>query len=332
MSKKEYYVSSPGTLKKKDESVYFESLSGKRFLMPINKIDSIHIFGEVNINKKLLEFLGKKNVCLHFYNYYGYYVGSFYPREKNVSGRLLVKQVEFYLDKSKRLFLAKKFVDGSVKNIIKNLEYYKSRGKSVGEELKVIRSNLKRLVLSKSVSEVMSYEGNSRQVYYQSFNKFLRKPFVFDKRSKKPPVNMLNCLISFGNSLLYATVLSEIYKTQLNPTISYLHEPFERRFSLSLDLSELFKPIIVDKVIFDLVNNRKIGEDHFDKSLNSCLLNEKGRRVFLEAWDAKLNKTVKHAKLKRRVSLKHLIRLECYKLIKHLLSDDEYDPIVRWWS
>lgn len=78
---------------------------------------------------------------------------------------------------------------------------------------------------------------------------------------------MLNSLILFGNSLLYATILTEIYHTQLTPTVSYLHEPGERRYSLSLDISGVFKPVIVDRVIFNLVNNRTIKPEHFDKKL-----------------------------------------------------------------
>lgn len=83
-----------------------------------------------------------------------------------------------------------------------------------------------------------------------------------------PPDNMINSLISFVNTLIYTKVLSEIYHTQLNPTISYLHEPGVRRFSLSLDIAEVFKPLIGDRVIFSLLNRKQITEDSFTKELN----------------------------------------------------------------
>jgi CRISPR-associated protein Cas1 len=135
---------------------------------------------------------------------------------------------------------------------------------------------------------------------------------------------MINCLISFGNSLLYGTVLTEIYHTQMNPTISYLHEPGERRYSLALDLSEVFKPVIVDKVIFNLVNNRIIKQEHFHEELKGCYLTDYGRRVFLNEYDEKLRATIKHPKLGRSVSYQRLIRLECYKIVKHLLGEAEF--------
>src|SRR5205823_1423769 len=117
-------------------------------------------------------------------------------------------------------------------------------------------SNSSLILRVEPVLLIMGVEGRSRDTYYSSFSSFLREGFEFDKRTKMPPQNMLNCLISFGNSLMYASILTEIYHTQLTPTVSYLHEPGERRYSLALDISEVFKPIIVDRVIFNLINNR----------------------------------------------------------------------------
>ena len=90
------------------------------------------------------------------------------------------------------------------------------------------------------------------------FQYFLPEDFIMSKRMKRPPDNPINALISFGNTLLYAKTISAIYRTHLDQRISYLHQPAERRFSLSLDISEPFKPVIVFRTIFELVNNRKI--------------------------------------------------------------------------
>lgn len=92
-------------------------------------------------------------------------------------------------------------------------------------------------------------------------------------------------MISFGNMMCYAQCLRAIHQTQLNPTISYLHSPGERRFSLSLDISEIFKPIVVDRVIFNVLNKRQIQEKHFDRSLNRCVLNRSGREIFVKALE-----------------------------------------------
>jgi len=137
----------------------------------------------------------------------------------------------------------------------------------------------------------------------------------------------MNALITFGNTLLYTKTISAIYQTHLNQTISFLHLPQEGRFSLSLDLSEVFKPIIVFKTIFDLVGRRKLQvTKHFDKSLNYALLNESGKKVFIEAFENRINETFMHPKLKRKVSYKHCLKLEGYKLIKTILENKEFVP------
>jgi len=288
-------------------------------------------FGELDVNSKLLVFLAQHKIPVHFFNYYGFYSGSFYPREYLVSGMLVVKQAQHYLDAKERLELAKEMINSASHNILKNLDHYRKHGKDVEESMNNIMLERDRIDAAKSVEELMGIEGRIRDHYYQSFNSILRVGFEFEKRVKRPPDNMINCLISFGNSLLYTTTLSEIYHTQLNPTISFLHEPSERRFSLSLDLSEIFKPVIVDRTIFKLVNNRMIGEEHFLDELNFCYLNDKGRRLFISEYDEKLRTTIKHPALKRNVSYQRLIRLECYKLIKHLVGDKVYEGFKAWW-
>lgn len=131
--------------------------------------------------------------------------------------------------------------------------------------------------------------------------------------------------------MCYTLCLRAIHQTQLNPTISYLHKPGERRYSLALDVAEIFKPIIVDRVIFKVLNKKEIQERHFDRKLNMCLLNTTGKKIFVKAIEDKLQETIKHKSLNRSVSYRHLIKLECYKLSKHLLSMEEYKPFKMYW-
>jgi len=142
---------------------------------------------------------------------------------------------------------------------------------------------------------------------------------------------MINALISFLNSVIYTLVLKEIYKTQLNPTISYLHEPGYRRFSLSLDIAEIFKPILGDRIIFNLLNTGRLSQKNFDKDLNYAYLKEEGRKTVITALDEKLKQTILHKTLKKRVSYQRLIRLELYKLIKHILGEEDYNSFKIWW-
>lgn len=150
-----------------------------------------------------------------------------------------------------------------------------------------------------------------------------------EKRTKRPPENEINALISFGNSLLYTTVLSQIYQTHLDPRIGYLHTSNHRKFTLNLDIAEIFKPVIVDRLIFTLLNRKQITKKDFLKDMNGVFLNDKGRKTFVQEFNNKIETTVYSQKLKRNVSYRSLIRIEAYKIEKHIINDQEYFPYVR---
>jgi len=322
-----YYIFSNGRIKRKENTVYIENENGDKKAIPFEDIDTIHLYGEVDLNTKLLNFLSQQNKTVHVYNYYGFYAGSFMPRDRNVSGELTVRQVEHYLDAERRFFIAFSFIEGAMFHMLRNLREYKD----TSDFQEKIKTELANASETKTISELMGCEGRARDAYYQAFNVILKEGFSIEKREKRPPSNPVNALISFANSMIYSTVLSEIYHTQLNPTISYLHEPRERRYSLSLDIAEIFKPLIADPIIFKLVNNNMIRLEDFEEDVNYCYMNENGRKKFLKEFDQKLTTTIKHRKLKRNVSYRTLIRLECYKLIKHLLRDEVYAPFKAWW-
>ena len=329
---RDYYITKAGRLRRSDNTIDFELADGTKRTIPINDIKSIHLFSEADLNARVLIFLNQHGVPVHFYNYYAYYSGSFYPREKLVSGVIVVNQVAHYTNAEKRLLLAREFVETAIHNIVQNLIHYNDAGKAVSSYVDRIRLEADGLQNQKTIADIMGVEGRCREIYYSAFDSFLREGFSFERRSRQPPENRLNAMISFGNSLMYATTLSEIYHTQLHPSISYLHEPGERRFSLALDLAEVFKPIVVDRAIFNLINNRIMNPDqHFALELNSCYLNEEGRRVFLKEYEKRLSMTLHHAKLKRHVSYQRLVRIEAFKLVRHLLGEGRYSGFKSRW-
>jgi len=326
------YIFSNGEIKRKQNTIYFENEKGDYKYIPIENTRDIHLFGEVTLNKEILEFFTQNEVILHFYNYYGYYVGSYYPREHYNSGYMILKQAEHYLDAEKRLNLATRFVFGAILNIRKVLNYYLNRGTELSSYIDKIEELAELLDKQEDIESLMAIEGNIREVYYSSFDLIINsEDFEMDKRTKRPPENRLNALISFGNSLIYTYILSEIYKTHLDPRIGFLHTTNFRRFSLNLDIAEVFKPIIVDRIIFYILNKNMISSDDFEEKLGGIYLKESGRKVFIEKLEEKLKTTVNYRKIGREVSYRRLIRLELYKLEKHLIGDEEYEPLVSEW-
>lgn len=333
--KKTKYIFSTGRLERKDHTLRFvpvnaEGTSSKPKYLPVNELESLYFFGSIDANSNLYTFLGRSQITAHFFDYYENYQGSFVPKEQLLSGQMLISQSKAYLDTKKRLHLAKAFVRGAFNNILKNLQYYTKRGKDLDEHISKITTYGQSIEHSQGISELMGIEGNIRQVYYAAFSTIIQD-FEMGIRTRQPPSNEINALISFGNMLCYTLCMNAIYQTTLNPTLSFLHEPGHRRYSLALDLAEVFKPILVDKVIFKVLNKKIIQSSHFERTGNGCFLKGNAKKKFIQTWQDKLQETFKHPELKRSISYKHLVKVECYKLVNDLLGMATYEPFrLRW--
>ena len=334
--KKSYYLFNPGRMSRKDNTLKFQpvdehGVEGTPRYLPVENIEELFCLGSLDMNSALLNFLGREGIHIHFFDYYENYTGSFAPREYLLAGKMQVEQVKAHLDAKKRQYLAAKVLEGGVANMIRNLKYYQGRGKDVKAALVALDEFYPMLSQAGSIEALMGLEGNCRKSYYSAFDAII-DDFTMGNREKQPPSNEVNALISFGNMLCYSLCLRQIYRTQLNPTISFLHQPGVRRFSLALDIAEVFKPFLIDRVIFRVLNKKEIQAKHFERRLNGCYLNQAGKQIILKAYEEKLNETIKHRSLGRSVSYQHLVRLECYKIAKYILGlDEKYKPFkIRW--
>ena len=330
--KSSLYIFHSGHLERRQNTLRFKNKRQNRFI-PVTGIKDIHLFGEVELNTSALNFLAEHGIAMHSYNYYNSYTGSYLPRKRSSNGRLTkLKQVEHYLDEKKRLNLAKTLLQGALANLQKVLRYYQRRDIDLDWYLTKLAEQQARLPKSQSIAALMAAEGQARSYYYKAWDSILQNnDFLFEKRSRQPPKNRLNALISFGNMLLYSSCLTEIYATSLDPGIGFLHATNNRSYSLNLDIAELFKPIIVDRVIFSLIRNKRIHAGQFRKHKLGPRLDDKARTAFLDSYNQRLKDTVILNRGDRPVSYRTLIRREAYKLEAFFLGKKEYRAFVAKW-
>ncbi|MHA1813726.1 MAG: type I-B CRISPR-associated endonuclease Cas1b [Candidatus Thorarchaeota archaeon] len=321
--KRNLYLNTNGRLHRKESTIYYITREG-RSIVPVEQVKAVFAVARISVTSGVISFFSQRGIPIHFFGYYGSYEGSFYPRKRFVSGYAVVNQVGAYLDDRRRQQIASSIVAACIANMRHFVRRYESRVVGLEGAVSDLKALEDEVTSDLSPSALMSIEGQAWITYYWALDRIIAD-YEMGARVRRPPNNPVNAMVSFGNGLLYAAVLTQIYHTQLDPSVSFLHEPLERRFSLALDLSEMFKPELVGGLIARLLNLGMISLDHFDQQLNYCLLNDIGRRIFLSEFDALLRRTHKHQRLKRHISNEFLLRLEAYKLLKHVCENVPYD-------
>lgn len=327
---KNLYILSIGKIYRKQNNLYFKPKDKEPKPIPIENLNNIFILNKVSFSFQAIKMLLDREICVHLFYISEnkgifYFLGSILPKQKNISGIIHLRQAKYFFDNEKRKEIALEIVDSVRYNCIKILEKYEE-SKEFANKLRSFNVFSMYEANKKSSFDfdlIRGIEGNIWNIFYEGIDKIL-KYYKIEKREKRPPKNEANSIISFCNSLLYSIVLSEIYKTHLDPTISFLHEPRERRFSLALDLSEPFKPIVTFRILIYLVNNSIINQNHFIRGLEGILLNEFGRKIVIEEFEKKINEPIKIKGL-GKFSLQTFIRKQAYNLERAIIEDVKFN-------
>ncbi|GAB6878617.1 type I-B CRISPR-associated endonuclease Cas1b [Halorubrum gandharaense] len=328
---KNYHVFSDGRIERRDDTLRVVTDDGDKKHIPVEHAEAVFLHGQIDFNTRCVSFLNDEGVAAHVFGWKDYYAGSVMPEKGQTSGRTVVAQVNAYEDEEQRLRIARQFVAGSIHNMRANVSYYESRGRDLAGALDDLDAAAERVDDADDISELMGVEATAKKAYYGTFSAILPDDYPFTGRRFDPPTDEVNSVISFGNSLVYANCVSAIRATALDPSVSYLHAPGDRRYSLSLDIADLFKPVIADRVMFRLFNRQQLSDADFRSEVGACLLSESGRKTYTKEFERTLEETVEHPQLNRNVSYQYLLRLEAYKLKKHLLAGERYEGFRRWW-
>ena len=180
---------------------------------------------------------------------------------------------------------------------------------------------------AKDIRGLLILEAQARQMYYRCFNSIIDKPgYLFEKRTKRPPRDPLNAMISFGNTILYNLFAAIIYQSSLDIRFGILHNSFHRPESLNLDMADLFKPIIVDRSIFTVLNRNMIdaNRDFVEMENGAVYLSKHGKRVFIKEIENKLNQKIKVKDTQK--TYRTLMSEEVSKLEMFFRKGETYKP------
>ena len=325
---KDYHIINDGILTRRDFTVLFENEEGKKYL-PVETMGSLNVYSEVTFTSGFFEYANNMGLKVAIYDRYGRFVGNFMGYNHSSSGTTTLRQATLYNDTSKRVGIAKTIISAAMHNMRANLRYY-SKIKTddrLESTIKAMDTNILQIKKVTSIDEIFMIEARNRQQYYQCFNSILQSDdFRFEKRTKRPPKDALNALISFGNMCLYERIATEMYKHQIDIRIGFLHSTNKRSQSLNLDIAELFKPIIIDRTIFTLVNKGMINALNDFENVNEggVYLNKHGKRIFIQEYQNKLYQKITYQD--QKMTYDTLIRKEIQKLFKLIHYGEKYKP------
>ncbi len=326
--KKTLYLYKSGTLAQKDYSLVLQTKNDAIYI-PIQQIDEIICFSEITMNKRVLMLLNRFRVSITFFNFYGNYIGRYTPKEY-VNGKVLVKQVNAFQCEQQRLYIAKRILNASLHNENSVLKYYAKKGRDLEEMINHMNEYIDRLDKCKTVDELMLVEANAKQYYYSSFDIILHSDdYKFEKRSKNPPENEINAMLSYGYAILYSHYLSVLDRSSLHPQISFIHSLEKNCDSLQFDLADVTKSVIIDRLVLRLIRKKQISKDMFDQKEDRCYLNKKGIELYVAEIDKQLQQTVNvNGKF---YSYKSLISREVHQLSEYIKNEERYDPYLMRW-
>ncbi len=336
-----FYVTTPEAFLSLDgENVVVKKDENVSMRLPLHNLENIVCFNYPGVSPALMGACAERNIGLTFLKPNGRFLARVSGR---VKGNLLLRKKQYALSQREDacVSIASSFVLGKVANCRKVIErVIRDHGllvdtqalKSVSDFLK---ATLRCVQAAKSLDELRGLEGSAAKQYFRVFGQMIlhqQEDFPFEERSRRPPRDNMNSLLSFLYTLLTNEVASALEAVGLDPYVGFLHADRPGRPSLALDLMEELRPIFADRLALSLVNRKQIsGKGFTQKESGGILMDDETRKTVLTAWQKRKQEEIGHPYLKERIPFGLIPHVQAMLLARYLRGDlDAYPPL--FWS
>ena len=305
---------------------------GLKKLIPIESLEGITIMGQSQMTAKCTEECLKRGIPVVYFSKGGVYFGRVMSTSHINAGRQRMQSAlydtEFAVELGKRILSAK------IKNQSVVLRRYeKSRNIRLEEEQKMLSICRGKIENSRRIEEIIGYEGQAAKFYFRGLSKCIEREFQFNGRSRRPPKDEFNSMISLGYSILMNELYCKIEMKGLNPYFGFIHRDAEKHPTLASDMMEEWRAVIVDAPVMSMINGHEISKEDFVFNLEQpgCYLTKTGLKLYLNKLERKFQTEIRYLKyVDYPVSFRRGILLQMEQLTKAIEKGDAslYEPIV----
>lgn len=333
------YITKPNTYLRLDgENIVIEEDENILGKLPLINFESIVYFGYPGASPKLLGYCAEKNIPICFLTKNGRFLARV---NGEYHGNIILRKKQYLIseDKKQSVLIARNFIFGKVANQKFVLDKFcREYNKRIDiSNIQKISNNLneylKKILICEDLEKLRGYEGYCATLYFSVFNDLIlvnKDIFYFNERTKRPPLDNVNAMLSFLYTLLSHEVSSGLETVGLDPYCGFLHADRAGRISLALDLMEEMRPVIVDRFVITLINKQIVKETHFEKKENGAVyFTEDGKRIIIEQWQKRKTDEIIHPFLDEKINY-GLIPYTQSLLLSRMLRDDipEYPPFL----
>lgn len=302
--------------------------------VPAKDIEAIVCFGQMTVSTPLLEFCGKRGISVTFLSPQGHYCGRFYGP---LSGNVLLrkKQYESINQVGFSNQLVRDILFGKIRNskmvLLRAARKQSGDAVSLTQAVNQLSDLAAQLESCDCIDSMRGIEGAAATIYFSRFDAMLHSPagFRFESRSRRPPRNEVNAVLSFVYTLLTREISSALETVGLDPAAGYLHTLRPGRPSFALDLIEELRAPLCDRFTLSLFNLGQLGEKDFNSDSEAVFLNDRGRRTVLTSWQKRKMETVQHPFLQEKIPVGMIPYAQAMLFARVIRGDlDRYPPFV----
>jgi CRISPR-associated protein Cas1 len=331
-----YITTENGYLHKDGENISLKADGQTKFAMPIHNLEGIICIGNLTVSAQLMGFCVERQVGLSFVSEYGKFLAR---ATGKINGNVLVRKKMYSMsdDKDTSLSVARNFILGKVNNCRTVLE----RGirdhsesidaTSVSECSRYLQNRMKRIQTADSDKALLGYEGECAKTYFEGLDHLIltnKETFFVKGRSKRPPLDNMNSLLSFIYTILAHDVQSALEAVGLDAYVGFYHKARPGRASLALDMMEELRPFLADRLALTLVNRQQLKKSDFlQKESGAVLMDEDARKTLLTTWQRRKKEEITHPFIGEKIPVGLLPYVQAMLLSKHIRGElDGYPP------